>query len=125
MLLCAPKCTASAPLRPVPCTRQPGLSTLCFAAPPERRSARRRYNHDDRTVVDYVREATKKNIWYYRDRMSVPRGPCTLPVLKEAWVRPKPYLWSREGLLYLSVRLREVLFQVLNPPCTAFQSVVV
>lgn len=45
-----------------------------------------KYNHEDRTVVDYVREATKKNIWYYRDRMSVPRGPCTLPVLKEAWV---------------------------------------
>lgn len=27
-----------------------------------------------------MREATKKNIWYYRDRMSVPRGPCPLPV---------------------------------------------
>ena len=37
--------------------------------------------------MDYVREATKKNIWYYRDRMSVPRGPCSLPVLRECWVR--------------------------------------
>ena len=48
---------------------------------------RRRYTFEDRQVVDYVREATKKNIWYYRDRMSVPRGPCSLPVLRECWVR--------------------------------------
>ena len=34
-----------------------------------------------------MRTATAKNVWYYRDRMSVPRGPCTLPVLREAWVR--------------------------------------
>lgn len=88
-------------------------------------------------IVDYVRTATAKNVWYYRsagvgakpsqlqqplrsscsepltpvppkrslglptapdchhpgpsccccsDRMSVPRGPCSLPVLREAWV---------------------------------------
>lgn len=23
---------------------------------------------------------------YYRDRMNVPRGPCTMPVLREAWI---------------------------------------
>lgn len=39
-----------------------------------------RYDHYERQIVDYVREATRKNIWYYRDRMSVPRGPCPLPV---------------------------------------------
>ena len=47
----------------------------------------RRYGHNERQVVDYVRTVTAKNVWYYRDRMSVPRGPCTLPVLREAWVR--------------------------------------
>ena len=50
----------------------------------------RRYKFEDRQVVDYVREATRKNIWYYRDRMSVPRGPCSLPVLRECWVRAAP-----------------------------------
>ena len=25
-------------------------------------------------------------MWYYRDRLNVPRGPASLPVLKEAWV---------------------------------------
>ena len=53
----------------------------------------RRYKFEDRQVVDYIREATRKNIWYYRDRMSVPRGPCSLPVLRECWVR----LWSRRS----------------------------
>lgn len=43
--------------------------------------------HYDRQVVDYVRTATAKNIWYYRDRMSTPRGPCSLPVLREAWTQ--------------------------------------
>ena len=35
--------------------------------------------------VDYVRQMTARNVWYYRDRLSVPRGPCTMPVLREAW----------------------------------------
>lgn len=43
--------------------------------------------HYDRQLVDYVRCATAKNIWYYRDRMSSPRGPCSLPVLREAWTQ--------------------------------------
>lgn len=43
--------------------------------------------HYDRQVVDYVRTATAKNIWYYRDRLSTPRGPCSLPVLREAWTQ--------------------------------------
>jgi hypothetical protein len=74
----------------------------------------------ERQVVDYVKTATAKNIWYYRcpaprsppcaatprdphpppltppparrppaarrDRLSTPRGPCSLPVMREAWV---------------------------------------
>lgn len=38
-------------------------------------------------MVDYIRTATRSNVWYYRDRASVPRGPCSLPVLREAWVQ--------------------------------------
>jgi hypothetical protein len=45
-----------------------------------------KYGHYERTVVDYVRGATAKNVWYYRDRLSTPRGPCTLPVMRECWV---------------------------------------
>lgn len=45
-----------------------------------------KYGHYERSVVDYVRTATGKNVWYYRDRLSTPRGPCTLPVLRECWV---------------------------------------
>ncbi|KAL6778731.1 hypothetical protein F751_4238 [Auxenochlorella protothecoides] len=45
-----------------------------------------KYEHEDRMMVDYVRFMTAENVWYYRDRMSVPRGPCSLPVLREAWV---------------------------------------
>lgn len=69
-----------------------------------------KYGHYERTVVDYVRTATAKNVWYYRcvdliriefsrfflaivmtmcmyrDRLSTPRGPCSLPVLRECWV---------------------------------------
>uniref|UniRef100_A0A061RAU5 Gtp-binding protein lepa n=1 Tax=Tetraselmis sp. GSL018 TaxID=582737 RepID=A0A061RAU5_9CHLO len=37
--------------------------------------------------VDYIRTATRKNVWYYRDRLNVARGPCSLPVLRECWVQ--------------------------------------
>ena len=56
------------------------LSIFCGRSHP-------RYDHVDRHVPDYVREITKHNIWYYRDRCNVPRGPCPLPVLRECWVQ--------------------------------------
>ncbi|GFR45615.1 hypothetical protein Agub_g7022 [Astrephomene gubernaculifera] len=37
-------------------------------------------------MINYQRMLLRKNIWYYRDRLNVPRGPCPLHVLKEAWV---------------------------------------
>ncbi|KAK9824064.1 hypothetical protein WJX72_007493 [[Myrmecia] bisecta] len=45
-----------------------------------------KFTFKDKQQVDYIREATAKNVWYYRDRMSTPRGPCSLPVLRECWV---------------------------------------
>jgi len=30
--------------------------------------------------------ALEDNIWYYRDRASVPRGPCPLTTLRTAWI---------------------------------------
>lgn len=37
-------------------------------------------------LINYVKRATRKNLWYYRDRCGVARGPATLPTLREAWV---------------------------------------
>lgn len=31
-------------------------------------------------------DSVKNYIWYYRDRTGMPRGPCTLNILKTAWV---------------------------------------
>ena len=75
-----------------------------------------KYGLNERQVADYVKTSTAKNIWYYRcvaircaaalggaahlsmppadaslyvshrDRLSTPRGPCSLPVMREAWV---------------------------------------
>jgi len=73
-----------------------------------------RYKFEDRQVVDYVREATRKNIWYYRDRMSVPRGPCSLPVLRECWVSRCALGWGRVVRLGSGskVRVRQVWVRI-------------
>eukprot|EP00873_Tetraselmis_striata_P012050 jgi/Tetstr1/432314/TSEL_021715.t1 len=42
---------------------------------------------EQKQQVDYIRTATKKNVWYYRDRLNTARGPCTMPVMREAWVQ--------------------------------------
>ncbi|PNH08959.1 hypothetical protein TSOC_004472 [Tetrabaena socialis] len=43
-------------------------------------------SHYQYEMINYQRMLLRKNIWYYRDRMNVPRGPCPLHVVKEAWV---------------------------------------
>lgn len=57
---------------------------------------------------DFVREATKKNVWYYRDRMSIPRGPCTLPVLRECWVHgvidENTFVWGHGLIDWLPIK---------------------
>lgn len=50
-------------------------------------------------ISEYMRHPIAENVWYYRDRMSTPRGPCTLPVLREAWVNgvidEKTLVWGQ------------------------------
>lgn len=80
----------------------------------------RRYDHYERHVVDFVREATKKNIWYYRDRMSVPRGPCPLPTLREAWVHgiidENTLVWGQGLADWLPIRnVRTLVPQIRTP----------
>ncbi|KAK2080945.1 hypothetical protein QBZ16_000799 [Prototheca wickerhamii] len=73
--------------KPSPFDRQTILETEKFPLPgPRPPFQTTAYDHDDRAVYDYVKQMTVENVWYYRDRMSVPRGPCTLPIMREAWV---------------------------------------
>jgi len=69
---------------------------------------------------DYVREITKRNVWYYRDRISVPRGPCTLPVLRECWVNgvidENTLIWGHGLMDWLPVKnVRTLIPQIRTP----------
>mmetsp|Transcript_4424 Transcript_4424/g.12755 ORF Transcript_4424/g.12755 Transcript_4424/m.12755 type:complete len:175 (-) Transcript_4424:154-678(-) len=76
-----------------------------------------RYNWKDRMVPDYVREATRHNMWYYRDRCNVARGPCGLPTLRDCWVHgvidENTLVWG-EGLIdWLPIRnVRTLVAQI-------------
>ena len=48
----------------------------------------------DRQVVDYVRTATAKNVWYYRCAMAAAQGAM---VRKERWCRARPTAWPTSG----------------------------
>lgn len=45
-----------------------------------------KYSFNDKEQIDYIREMTSKNVWYYKDRLMVARGPCNLHVLRDCWV---------------------------------------
>merc|ERR1711879_458950 len=49
-----------------------------------------------------------RNVWYYRDRLSTVRGPCPLPVLREAWVRgiidDKTLVWGNGLIDWIPIR---------------------
>eukprot|EP00210_Caulerpa_lentillifera_P001211 g1167.t1 len=69
---------------------------------------------------DYVREITKRNVWYYRDRLSTPRGPCTLPVLRECWVNgvidENTLVWGQGLIDWLPVKnIRTLVPQIRTP----------
>ena len=64
--------------------------------------------------------ATKKNIWYYRDRLLCVRGPCTLPVLRECWVKgiidENTLIWGQGLQDYIPVKnVRTLLPQIRTP----------
>mmetsp|Transcript_19326 Transcript_19326/g.34899 ORF Transcript_19326/g.34899 Transcript_19326/m.34899 type:complete len:275 (-) Transcript_19326:349-1173(-) len=42
-----------------------------------------------RQAADLVNHAMQfgSNVWYYKDRLGVARGPCTIPILKKAWMK--------------------------------------
>jgi len=76
--------------------------------PAERPKGRPKLSLNDKQQVDYIRTATSGNVWYYRDRMNVARGPCNLPVLKECWVHgvidDQTLVWGQGLVDFLPIR---------------------
>ncbi|CAG9461145.1 unnamed protein product [Pedinophyceae sp. YPF-701] len=70
--------------------------------------------------IQYCRDMTARNVWYYRDRLSTPRGPCTLSTLREAWVTgtvdENTLVWG-EGLGdFIPIRnVRTLVAQIRTP----------
>jgi GYF domain 2 len=84
----------------------------------------KRGNHfpdsDECWLINYVRMATKKNVWYYRDRCGVARGPAPLPTLKEAWVHglidEHTMVWGQGLADFLPIKnVRTLVPQIRTP----------
>mmetsp|Transcript_20883 Transcript_20883/g.51195 ORF Transcript_20883/g.51195 Transcript_20883/m.51195 type:complete len:128 (-) Transcript_20883:521-904(-) len=41
---------------------------------------------NQKTQLRFIKIAIKDNIWYYKDRLNVSRGPCDLKILKSCWI---------------------------------------
>jgi len=71
-------------------------------------------------MINYQRMLMRKNIWYYRDRMSVPRGPCPLHVLKDCWVQgvidEHSLVWGHGLYDWLPVRNVKLLTAMIRTP---------
>ena len=67
-------------------------------APWERK--RPKLTHYERMLYNSIISISWQNVWYYRDRMNVPRGPCQLPVLRQV-------SWRRYFLFALSSTLEQ------------------
>merc|ERR1712224_1006917 len=64
--------------------------------------------------------AISRNIWYYRDRFFAPRGPCTLPVLREAWTKgiidDKTLVWATGLIDWIPIRNVVLLKTAIRTP---------
>merc|ERR1711976_513338 len=41
---------------------------------------------NQKSQISYVKTITKNNIWYYRDRLNIARGPCDIHILRKCWI---------------------------------------
>ncbi|KAI8473903.1 MAG: hypothetical protein J3K34DRAFT_409551 [Monoraphidium minutum] len=77
-------------------------------------------------MINYQRMLLRKNIWYYRDRMSVPRGPCPLHVLKDAWVQgtidENTLVWGHGLYDWLPAKNVKLLLPMIRTPEVRFGS---
>lgn len=75
-------------------------------------------------MINYQRMLMRKNIWYYRDRMSVPRGPCPLHVLKDAWVQgvidENTLVWGHGLYDWLPAKNVKLLLPMVRTPEVRF-----
>lgn len=71
-------------------------------------------------MINYQRMHLRKNIWYYRDRMNVPRGPCPLHVLKDAWVQgvvdENTMMWGQGLYDWLPAKNIKLLLPMIRTP---------
>ncbi|MEW5302197.1 MAG: hypothetical protein WDW36_005001 [Sanguina aurantia] len=71
-------------------------------------------------MINYQRMLMRKNVWYYRDRMSVPRGPCPLHVLKDAWVQgvidENTLVWGHGLYDWLPAKNVQLLLPMVRTP---------
>lgn len=77
-------------------------------------------SHYQQEMINYQRMLLRKNIWYYRDRMSVPRGPCPLHVLKDAWVQgvidENTLVWGQGLYDWLPAKNVKLLLPMIRTP---------
>lgn len=96
--------------------------------PPRRRppTQRRRpkLTHYERMLYNSVVSISWQNVWYYRDRMSTPRGPCPLPVLRQAWtngiVDENTLVWGQGLLDWIPARNVTTLVAQIRTPEVRF-----
>ncbi len=71
-------------------------------------------------MINYQRMLMRNNIWYYRDRMSVPRGPCPLHVLKDCWTQgvidENTLLWGHGLYDWLPAKNIKLLVPMIRTP---------
>lgn len=62
----------------------------------------------DKELYDLCRLYTGRNVWYYRDRLSVPRGPCAMHVMRHCWMNgvidENTLVWGQGLVDWLPVR---------------------
>ena len=71
-------------------------------------------------MINYQRMLMRKNVWYYRDRMNVPRGPCPLHVLKDAWVQgvvdENTLMWGQGLYDWIPAKNIKLLLPMIRTP---------
>jgi hypothetical protein len=71
-------------------------------------------------MINYQRMLMRKNVWYYRDRAGVPRGPCPLHVLKDCWVQgvvdENTLVWGHGLADWLPARNVKLLVPMVRTP---------
>mmetsp|Transcript_11352 Transcript_11352/g.19868 ORF Transcript_11352/g.19868 Transcript_11352/m.19868 type:complete len:248 (-) Transcript_11352:471-1214(-) len=81
-------------------------------------------SHYQLEMINYQRMLLRKNIWYYRDRMNISRGPCPLHMLKSAWVQgvidENTLVWGQGLFDWLPAKNVKLLLPMVRTPEVRF-----